>query len=112
MIDSGRGLENLALLLYEMEDVTPERAGMLRKIFGDLSGFRSFTLRESSDIPPVCRKDFGPPDSAEAEQFYQCLCYNRSHMLNMIRPEKQKRYRSCCPSRSGPRPRCMSAPYG
>ncbi|WP_262396425.1 FUSC family protein [Zongyangia hominis] len=94
MIDAGRGLENLVLLLYEMEGtVTEERAKMLRKLSASLTTFRSYMLRETSEIPAFSRLDFGPQDSGEAEQFYQCLVYIRGQMLQMTRPEKQKHYR-------------------
>ena len=94
MLDCGRGLENLVLLLYELEGpVTEPRAELLRHISRCLTGFRAFLLEGAADIPPVSRADFGPPDSAEADQFYRCLLYIRGHMLGMTHPDKQKRYR-------------------
>lgn len=93
MIDSGRGLENLVLLLYEMEGpITQERTGMLQHISSSLLLFRAYMLQEAVDIPPLLREDFGPLDNPEAEQFYQSLSYIRSHMLSMTQPEKRKRY--------------------
>lgn len=94
VIDSGRGLENLVLLLYELEGlVTPERAAMLRHISASLAEFRSYSLKEVTEVTPLCREDFGSPESIEAEQFYQCLSYIRSHMLNMAQPEGRRSYR-------------------
>lgn len=94
MIDAGRGLENLVLLLYDAEGpVTPARAAMLREVSACLSGFRAFALREAAGIPPLCRARFGAPEDAEAGQFYQCLGYIRDRMLSMAHPQKRKRYR-------------------
>lgn len=92
MIDAGRGLENLVLLLYEMEGpVTPERAGMLRQISSCLAQCRAYVLRQSPEIPPVPAGDSG--QNAEARQFYQCLSFIRQQMSSMTLPEKRKHYR-------------------
>lgn len=94
MIDAGRGLENLVLLLYELEGpITPVREVMLRQLFCCLSQFQAFILKKESDIPPLCRADFGPEDSVEANQFYCSLLGIRTHLLNMTQPEKRKEYR-------------------
>lgn len=93
MIDCGRGFENLVLLLYEMEGpITEERTYMLRQVAAALSDFRAFALRQSPHLPPLCREDLGGADNAEAEQFYRCLQYIRSHLLRMTEPENRRRY--------------------
>ena len=91
MIDSGRGLENLILLLYDIEGpVTPEQEELLRSISQHLSVFRSFMHRKENYIPAVERAQFdGDPESA---CFYQCLLYIREHMLKMTYPEERKSY--------------------
>lgn len=94
MIDTGRGMENLVLTLYEMEGIiTPEREIMLRRVSGCLSVLQGFMLHKSEDIPLFDRTEFGPSENAEADQFYNILSYIRSHMLAMIQPEKKKYYR-------------------
>ncbi|MDO5602373.1 MAG: FUSC family protein [Oscillospiraceae bacterium] len=94
MVDTGRGLENLVLLLYELEGpVTPQRAEMLRYISGCLSSFQAFVKGEAAGIPPLCREAFEAEDSARAGQFYQCLLYIQTHILQMAQPENKRRYR-------------------
>lgn len=94
MIDAGRGLENLVLLLYEMEGpITPPRAGMLRYISCCLSRLRAYMLRETADLAPICREDLGEVQNGEAERFLNCLQYIRSRMLSMTQPQKKKQYR-------------------
>ena len=94
MLDSGRGLENLILLLEEMSGpITPERAALLGQVGAYLPALRAYMTQETAELPPLFRKDFGPEDSAEAQGFYLCLLYIRRHMLSMTLPEKQKRYR-------------------
>lgn len=93
MIDAGRGLENLVLLLYELEGpVTPARAGMLRCIRAELAGLRGFVLRRTAALPQLSRQAFGGAEDAEAEQFYQCMTYIHSHMQGMTDPEKWRHY--------------------
>ena len=58
MIDSGRGLENLVLLLYEMEGpVTPGREELLRRISFQLTNFRTFMIHcgTARAVPPPRR---------------------------------------------------------
>lgn len=93
-LDAGRGLENLTLLLYEMEGpVTPDREVTLRQISACLNLCEAFVLGEADGIPEWNRESFGRHGDGEAAQFYQCLAYIRAHMLDMIQPQKRKRYR-------------------
>lgn len=92
MIDCGRGLENLVLLLYEMEGpVTKERAARLSQISGVLGVFRAFLNKEIDTIPPFERADFEGADT-EANNLFLCLSYIREHMLKMTHPTHQSRY--------------------
>lgn len=94
MIDSGRGLENLVLLLYEMEGpVTPKRAALMRKISSALSACRSFMLGETVELPVFDPSDFLDEEDPWAESFYNCFLYVREHILGMTHPEKQGNYR-------------------
>lgn len=93
MIDSGRGLENLVLLLYEMEGpITPARAALLSGISRQLAVYRSFMQCETKDIPPLERAQFGAQADAEADAFYRCLLYIRDHLLKMTLPEERRSY--------------------
>lgn len=93
MIDSGRGLENLILLLYELKGpLAPERAALLRGISYQLSVYRAFVLRREKEIPPFDRAQLEMREDAESEQFCQCLLYIRERLLEMTSPEKRKNF--------------------
>lgn len=91
MIDSGRGLENLVLLLYEMEGpVTPGREELLRSISSQLSNFRTFMMRKGTPLTLPARSRFCAQGDDEAGRFYQCLQYISDHLLKMTLPEEKK----------------------
>lgn len=94
IIDAGRGLENLVLLLYELEGpVTEQRAQMLRQVSLQLDEIRSFLLRQVHTIPPFEPATCGVCGDPQAGQFTQCLSYIREHTLQMTLSEKRTRYR-------------------
>lgn len=94
MIDAGRGLENLVLLLYELEGpMTPARAEVLRQMSGQLSAFRAFITRETGSVPALEPSVFEIPGDAQMHSFYQCLAYIRESMVQMTCPEKRTSYR-------------------
>ena len=91
MIDSGRGLENLVLLLYEMEGpVTPGREELLRRITFQLTNFRTFMMRKGTPLTLPARSRFCAQGDDEAGRFYQCLQYISDHLLKMTLPEEKK----------------------
>ena len=114
MIDSGRGLENLVLLLYEMEGpVTPGREELLRRISFQLTNFRTFmihcgtaravppprrgmscgilwSMRKGTPLTLPARSRFCAQGDDEAGRFYQCLQYISDHLLKMTLPEEKK----------------------
>lgn len=91
MIDSGRGLENLVLLLYEMEGpVTPGREELLRRISFQLTNFRTFMMRKGTSLTLPARSRFCAQGDDEAGRFYQCLQYISDHLLKMTLPEEKK----------------------
>lgn len=91
MIDSGRGLENLVLLLYEMEGpVTPGREELLRRISFQLTNFRTFMMRKGTPLTLPARSRFCAQGDDEAGRFYQCLQYISDHLLKMTLPEEKK----------------------
>ena len=84
MIDSGRGLENLVLLLYEMEGpVTPGREELLRRISFQLTNFRTFMMRKGTPLTLPARSRFCAQGDDEAGRFYQCLQYISDHLLKI-----------------------------
>ena len=91
MIDSGRGLENLVLLLYEMEGpVTPGREELLRRISFQLTNFRTFMMRKGTPLTLPARSRFCAQGDDEAGRFYQCLQYISDHLLKMTLQEEKK----------------------
>lgn len=93
MIDAGRGLENLVLLLYEMQGpIFLGRISLLNDIAGCLHLFRDYVLREAADISAICIEGFANPESAEADPFCRCLTYIRERLLSMAEAERRKRY--------------------
>lgn len=93
MIDAGRGLENVVLLLCELQGPpTPGRRELLSGVSDTLSRFRAYLLREAADIPAVRREAFGAPGNTEAERLCRCLDYAREKLLAMTQPERRRRY--------------------
>lgn len=93
MIDAGRGMENLVLLLYEMEGpVTPQREAMLRQAAVCLERFRHFLLQQEDGITLPDAETFGAQDSEEAQQFYLCMVFTRNHMIQMTWPAERNQY--------------------
>lgn len=93
MIDSGRGLENLVLLLYEIEGpMTEQRRNLLQQVSSTLKSFREFMSKNANDIPSLRQDGFLVSGNAEAEQVYRCLDYIRNHMMKMTSPEKRVHY--------------------
>lgn len=94
VIDAGRGLENLILLLYEMDGpVTPVRAEFLRQVLSQLLAFKTYLQRKEKTIVLCGREDFGADNDKEAKQFYECLWYIHHHLLRMAEPDKKG---TCC----------------
>lgn len=92
IIDTGRELENLVLMLYGMEGpVTPERAEMLSGISACLNEFRSFALGQAAELPSL--EGFAHANNPEAEELYRCLRSIRLHMGDMTEKKKRRQYR-------------------
>lgn len=93
ILDAGRGLENLTLLLYELQESNcGERRALLQELSVQLSSYRAFITGQSSELPSPQRKSLGPSGSAETDQLYQCLLYIREHLLKATLPEKRRSY--------------------
>lgn len=95
MIDAGRGLENLTLLIHELPTpLTDGKKELLRNIEKQLKHFRSFLCQEISDLPeiePVCAGD--AMDTATAKRFSNDLGYIRDRLLHMTDPKRKIHYR-------------------
>lgn len=93
VIDAGRGLENLVLLLYEVDGPTSEqRRNFLHQVSSTLKSFREFMSKNVNYIPSLRQDDFVVSGNSEAKQFYRCLDYIRNHMMKMTSPEKRVLY--------------------
>ncbi len=93
MIDAGRGMENLVLLLYEMEGpVTPQREELLGQTALCLERFRRFLLGQADSITLPEEKAFGAEDSEEAQNLYLCMVFVRNHIVKMTWPEERNQY--------------------
>lgn len=93
MIDAGRGLENLVLLLYDLEGpITAARTTVLQQISVHLTAFQSFICGETNKIPEPDIEDLSITGDQQTESLCQCLSYIRSHLLQMSLPEKRSSY--------------------
>lgn len=94
VVNAGRGLEHLILLLYDLEGaLTPARSQLLTQISDCLEQFRKFVRRETDDIAAFERAEFVPSaQDPAADDLFNALFYIRSHLLQMTRPEKQAHY--------------------
>lgn len=95
MIDSGRGMEHIIILLHEMErDLTPARREMLGRTVEWLDKYRAYVHSQTDYIDEPDKEAFiqDKTDAVELD-FYNALLYVRAHLLHMTNPEKRKKYR-------------------
>ena len=91
MIDAGRGMENLILLLYEYQGpLSPEDREALEKIGAQLDLFQAFLRGELGDLPEPSRKEAGK--SPQIQKLCQCARFTRDCLLKMTRPETRAAY--------------------
>lgn len=95
MIDAGRGLEHLLILVHELpEQLTERDITFLRSISGQLMVFRSFLHQEITSLPTLASSDFCElEDEKAARLFFDSLNYIRDRLEHMTDPEKKSRYR-------------------
>lgn len=96
MIDAGRGLEHLIVLLHEITlPLTPEETSMLQTLQKYLECWKTFIHSDEKTLPPVNPADF----SAAAQQghrlypIYQSLLYIREKLIHMSDSQNKKHYR-------------------
>lgn len=95
MIDSGRGMEHIIIILRDMEgQVTPARREMLGRTVEWLDTYRAYVHGETDQIEEPNQEEFigDKTDAMEADFFY-ALLYVRSHLLHMTDPEQKTKYR-------------------
>lgn len=95
VIDSGRGLEHLYLLLSDLErPLSPSRKNLVQSVDKKLRLFQSFIQRDVPELPPLNRTEFfSGHDDQSAEELFEGLEYLQSHLLHMSDPEKRIRYK-------------------
>ncbi|MBS7007544.1 FUSC family protein [Anaerostipes sp.] len=95
VIDSGRGVEHLFLLLSELKGpIPPCLSGLLQSVSDRLRLFQKYIKRQTEELPPLTRSGFlsGYEDPI-AQELFDGLNYLQDHLLRMSDPEKRTRYR-------------------
>lgn len=93
MIDAGRELENLILLLYELEKPAAlEQIQMLSRLSAQVTALRAFVSKEASSIPPLEPDGWNVSGDTPGSLLYPCLVHIREYMLEMAHPEKRGHY--------------------
>lgn len=95
IIDAGRGLENLMLLVNELPaPLSDEKRALLASIEGVLKQFHDFLCQETAELPeigPLCPGDTLNPRTVKL--FSNDLGYIRDRLLHMTDPKRKIRYR-------------------
>ncbi len=99
MIDAGRGLENLILLLYELETpLTPAHQAFLRGVSLQLACFRSYVLHQAKTI----RRLLPPPLSMA--KTHRCASWKGALIISetifcswLFRKKETAIKNPCCP---------------
>lgn len=94
MIDAGRGLEQLVLLLCGLKaPATPDVSVFLHQIAQQLTDFQAFILQHAASIPALEPGLCNMPKDAQMQQIFSCLSCIRVHMLKMTVPQKRGSYK-------------------
>ena len=95
VIDSGRGIEHLFLILSDMEQpLSVFQTKMLCSVSEKLSVFRQFVQGQLKELPPLLQSDFvSQKEDSRAKELFDGLTYLQEHLLHMTDPEKKTRYR-------------------
>lgn len=94
MIDAGRGLEHLVLLLYDLDPArTAEYHPLLRQISAVLGGFAAYLQGDSDPLPPLEEAEFLlPGQDLTGREFFSDLAYIRTCLTHMADPERRTHY--------------------
>lgn len=89
MIDAGRGLENLILLLQDQgAALAVKEQGMLKEVSEQLQFYRAYLREESLSIPVPDQESFlNGQESPESGVIFHTLVYVRDRLLHMTDPD-------------------------
>ena len=92
MVDSGRGLENLVILLHGLEG-KPETADsdFLKKLSAILVQYEKFVKKKPQQIEHINLSDMSPKNS-ELARICKALEYVRENLLKMAHPDSKRHY--------------------
>ena len=95
MIDAGRGLENLFLLIGELpETLSNTDRALLTNILRQLDSFRDYLHQDISELPDITYADLSEIDNSKTTQlFYKNLTYIRDRLIHMSDPQRKVHYR-------------------
>ena len=95
MIDAGRGLEHLLILIHELPvALSAQDKAFLLKIDGQLEIFRAFLHQEITCLPLIKMADFLENEEEKTvAPFFQILLYIRDRLLHMTDPQNRTHYR-------------------
>ncbi|WP_330656065.1 FUSC family protein [Diplocloster modestus] len=94
MIDAGRGMEHIILLLHELEgNMTIKRKELLKRVAGQLEEYRRFLNRQTDRIgEPDRLQMIQDAEDVVQEEFYHSLVYICDHLIHMTDPQKRTKY--------------------
>lgn len=95
MIDAGRGLEHIALLLGDLKTpLDPPTRALLEKTAEKVADYRAYIMKQSTALTPPDRTDYacGGDEHTETD-FYNALLYLHNHLIHMSDPQKRTHYR-------------------
>lgn len=96
MLECGRGLEKLILLLYSLKGaVSPARAAILEKTAAQLDSFITFLKGDSKLLIPLNAEAFKADgnEAPEAQSLLYRLQYIRGALIHMVEPKNKAIYR-------------------
>ncbi len=95
MIDSGRGLEHLIILLQDLRrPLSAKQAEILETAEGWLKECRKFLQKEADDLPELKGIFFdAAQEDTSVEELCRALVYIRNHLYHMTAPDTKFRYR-------------------
>ena len=95
MIDAGRGLEHITLLLADIKTpVGPEIRALLEKTAETVADYRAYIMKQSGRLEAPRREDYACGGDGKVEtDFYNALLYLYNHLIHMSDPQKRTHYR-------------------